>query len=124
MLRVRVPSATPYTRRGRPPPLQPTAGVSLLIFLEQTPKSKFNLKSSHMPSAWNFATVTVKQNFLKSRFERLDVRRAQKPAPSHIAVTLLTALLFTVPTGAAETNLLKNPGFEEAAADAENPPAW
>lgn len=68
--------------------------------------------------------MLVNQNFLRSLFQHCHVRSVWRLVSNQTAVTFLVALAFSAATGVADTNLLKNPGFEETALDPENAPAW
>ncbi len=56
--------------------------------------------------------------------KRTRVRRLRGFPAWAAAGILTTGMLFTNPVSAAEQNLLKNPGFEDAASGADTLPNW
>jgi hypothetical protein len=68
--------------------------------------------------------VLFRKGFMTFTAKKLWAGRFHGGPAWAVAAIFSAGLLFTGPGAAAEQNLLKNPGFEEAASEAEAPPSW
>ncbi len=78
----------------------------------------------HVELSQEIVPFVSERGIMKHTVAASRARRVQTFTAWAAALVLSSSLLVTTRGAAAESNLLKNPGFEETAPDLNNPPGW